>query len=109
MKKIIGVCACPAGIAHTYMAAESLERYAKKLGYQIKIETNGAGGVENRLNEDDVKNADVVIIAADTTVETDRFIGKPLIETSVTEAVRNASNIFKKIENNEVEIFKGRR
>ncbi|GLI20082.1 PTS fructose transporter subunit IIB [Tepidanaerobacter syntrophicus] len=109
MKKIIGVCACPAGIAHTYMAAESLERYAKKLGYQIKIETNGAGGVENRLNEDDIKNADVVIIAADTTVETDRFIGKPLIETSVTEAVRNASNIFKKIENNEVEIFKGRR
>jgi len=109
LKKIIGVCACPAGIAHTYMAAESLERYAKKLGYQIKIETNGAGGVENRLNEDDIKNADVVIIAADTTVETDRFIGKPLIETSVTEAVRNASNIFKKIENNEVEIFKGRR
>lgn len=109
MKKIIGVCACPAGIAHTYMAAESLEKYAKKLGYEVKIETNGAGGVENRLDEDDIKNADIVIIAADTTVETDRFIGKPLIETSVTEAIRNAGDIFKKIENNELEIFKGGR
>ncbi|MBE7721078.1 MAG: PTS sugar transporter subunit IIC [Lacrimispora celerecrescens] len=107
MKKIIGVCACPAGIAHTYMAAESLERYGKKLGYEMKIETNGAGGVENRLDETDIKNADCVIIAADTLVETDRFIGKPLIETSVTEAVRNAGKIFEKIENNHVEIYKG--
>ena len=49
MKRIIGVCACPAGIAHTYMAAENLERQGKKLGFQVKIETNGSGGVENRL------------------------------------------------------------
>ncbi|MBC8587298.1 PTS fructose transporter subunit IIB [Tissierellaceae bacterium BX21] len=109
MKKIIGVCACPAGIAHTYMAAESLERYGRKLGYEVKIETNGAGGVENRLDEDDIKNADFVIIAADTSVETERFIGKPLIETSVSEAVRNAANIFEKIANKDVEIYKGGR
>ena len=51
MKRIIGVCACPAGIAHTYMAAENLERQGKKLGFQVKIETNGSGGVENRLRD----------------------------------------------------------
>lgn len=107
MKKIVGVCACPAGIAHTYMAAENLEKYAKKLGYEVKIETNGSGGVENRLDEDDIKNADYVIIAADTKVETDRFIGKPLIEASVSEAVRSAEKIFKKIEDNDIKIFEG--
>lgn len=107
MKKIIGVCACPAGIAHTYMAAENLERHGKKLGYAVKIETNGAGGVENRLDEDDIESADFVIIAADTSVETDRFIGKLLIEVSVSEAVRKVEGIFEKIENNNVEIYKG--
>ena len=75
MKRIIGVCACPAGIAHTYMAAENLERQGKKLGFQVKIETNGSGGVENRLREEDIKEADYVIIAADTRVEMERFRG----------------------------------
>ena len=80
MKRIIGVCACPAGIAHTYMAAENLERQGKKLGFQVKIETNGSGGVENRLREEDIKEADYVIIAADTRVEMERFRGKKLLE-----------------------------
>ena len=88
MKRIIGVCACPAGIAHTYMAAENLERQGKKLGFQVKIETNGSGGVENRLREEDIKEADYVIIAADTRVEMERFRGKKLLEVSVTDAVR---------------------
>ena len=94
MKRIIGVCACPAGIAHTYMAAENLERQGKKLGFQVKIETNGSGGVENRLREEDIKEADYVIIAADTRVEMERFRGKKLLEVSVTDAVRKVESVY---------------
>ena len=97
MKRIIGVCACPAGIAHTYMAAENLERQGKKLGFQVKIETNGSGGVENRLSEEDIKEADYVIIAADTRVEMERFRGKKLLEVSVTDAVRKVERKKKKL------------
>lgn len=105
MKKIVGVTACPAGIAHTYMAAESLERAAKSLGYEVKIETNGASGVENRLTEEDINQADAVIIAADMNVEMERFRGKPLIEVSVSEAIRNATKILNKVKNGELEIY----
>ena len=97
MKRIIGVCACPAGIAHTYMAAENLERQGKKLGFQVKIETNGSGGVENRLREEDIKEADYVIIAADTRVEMERFRGKKLLEVSVTDAVRKGESVYEKL------------
>lgn len=97
MKRIIGVCACPAGIVHTYMAAENLERQGKKLGFQVKIETNGSGGVENRLREEDIKEADYVIIAADTRVEMERFRGKKLLEVSVTDAVRKVESVYEKL------------
>lgn len=97
MKNIIGVCACPAGIAHTYMAAENLECKGKKLGYSVKIETNGSGGVENRLSEEDIKSADYVIIAADTRVEMERFRGKKLLEVSVTDAVRKVDTVYEKL------------
>ena len=97
MKRIIGVCACPAGIAHTYMAAENLERQGKKLGFQVKIETNGSGGVENRLRDEDIKEADYVIIAADTRVEMERFRGKKLLEVSVTDAVRKVESVYEKL------------
>lgn len=97
MKRIIGVCACPAGIAHTYMAAENLERQGKKLGFQVKIETNGSGGVENRLREEDIKETDYVIIAADTRVEMERFRGKKLLEVSVTDAVRKVESVYEKL------------
>lgn len=97
MKRIIGVCACPAGIAHTYMTAENLERQGKKLGFQVKIETNGSGGVENRLREEDIKEADYVIIAADTRVEMERFRGKKLLEVSVTDAVRKVESVYEKL------------
>lgn len=105
MKKIIGVSACPAGIAHTYMAAESIEIAAKKLGYEVKIETNGASGVENPLTDEDIQEAAAVIIAADTSVEKERFRGKPLIEVSVGDAIRNADEILKKVENGELEVY----
>ena len=97
MKRIIGVCACPAGIAHTYMAAENLERQGKKLGFQVKIETNGSGGVQNRLCEEDIKEADYVIIAADTRVEMERFRGKKLLQVSVTDAVRKVESVYEKL------------
>ncbi len=105
IKKIIGVCACPAGIAHTYLAAESLEKAAKAAGLECKIETDGAGGIENELTKKDIKNADAVIVAADTVVEMDRFIGKPLMEISVSEAVRNGEKVIKKLLNEELEIY----
>ena len=95
--KIVGVAACTSGIAHTYMAAENLERQGKKLGFQVKIETNGSGGVENRLREEDIKEADYVIIAADTRVEMERFRGKKLLEVSVTDAVRKVESVYEKL------------
>lgn len=97
MANIIGVCACPAGIAHTYMAAENLERHGKKLGHTVKIETNGSAGVENRLSAEDIQQADYVIIAADTRVEMERFRGKKLIEVSVSDAVRKVDRVFAKL------------
>ncbi len=103
--KIIGVVACPAGIAHTYMAAEALEKTGGKRGHDVKIETNGASGVENRLTKNDILEADAVIVAADTAVETERFRGKSLLEVSVTIAIKKADRIFEKIENKELAIY----
>lgn len=105
MKKIIAVCACPAGIAHTYMAAESIENFAKKKGYEVKVETRGAGGVENGLSEEDIASSDVVIVAADTVVDIERFKGKKVLETSVSSAINKLDEIFRKIENDDLEIF----
>jgi len=105
MKKIVGVAACPAGIAHTYLAAESIIQAGQKKGYQVKMETNGASGVENRLTEEDIRLADAVIIAADTNIEMERFRGKPLIEVSVGQAVRNGKKIIELIEENKLEIY----
>lgn len=76
MKKYIGITACPTGIAHTYMAAEKLEETAKEAGDQIKVETQGSIGVENELTAEDIREADAVIIAADTEVDLFRFDGK---------------------------------
>ncbi len=105
MKKIVGVTACPAGVAHTYIAAESIERAAKKYGYEIKMETNGAAGIENALTDQDIEEAVAVIIAADTNVEMERFRGKPLIEVSVGDAIRKADQIMTKIKNGELKPY----
>ena len=64
MKKVIGVCACPTGIAHTYMAADAIEQAAKNMGYDYKVETQGSIGIEDRLTEQDIKEADLIIITA---------------------------------------------
>jgi fructose-specific phosphotransferase system IIB component len=105
MKKIVGVASCPAGIAHTYMAAESVIIEGKSRGYEVKMETNGAGGVENRLTDEEISEAVCIVIAADTNVEMERFRGKPLIEVSVGEAIRKAKKLFDKIEEGDLEIY----
>ncbi len=88
MKKIVAVTACPTGIAHTYMAQEALLQAAKKMGYEVKVETQGASGVEQELSYEDIQSADAVIVAADKAVELDRFEGKRLLQTSVSSAIK---------------------
>ena len=93
MTKIVAVTACIAGVAHTYMAAENLKKYAKKEGYDIKVETQGAMGVEHRLSQEDIDAADVVIFAVDTTVsESDRFEGKKILKVGTSEVVKDAKS-----------------
>lgn len=90
MTKIVAVTACIAGIAHTYMAAENLKKYAKKEGHSIKVETQGAMGVENRLSQREIDDADVVIFAVDTTVQdADRFDGKKILKVGTSEVVKD--------------------
>lgn len=96
--KIVAVTACPTGIAHTYMAAEQLEKTAKKLGHQIKVETQGAMGIENKLTEADIEAATVVILAVDIAVEeSERFEKARKIKVPVQEAMKNPEAIFAQI------------
>lgn len=93
--RIVAVTACPTGIAHTYMAAERLEKAAKKLGHSIRVETQGAMGIENALSEHDVRDADVVLLAAGIPVRNrERFDGLRVVEVSVQEAIRNPEGIL---------------
>ncbi|BEU86692.1 PTS fructose transporter subunit IIABC [Selenomonas sp. TAMA-11512] len=91
---LLAVTACPTGIAHTYMAAESLEQHAKKRGIRIKVETNGSGGAKNVLTADEIKEAKAIIIAADKNVEMSRFNGKPVIQTKVANGINKADELL---------------
>jgi len=91
MAKIVAITSCPTGIAHTYMAAEGLELGAKRLGHTIKVETQGSIGVENRLTDSEIAEADLVIIAADTKVDLSRFDGKKIYETSSNAAIKDGA------------------
>ena len=93
---IVGVTACPTGIAHTYMAAEALEAAAKELGYVAKIETQGSGGAKSVLTKADVEQADAVIIAADKNVEMARFDGKRVISVPVAKGIHDAKELVEK-------------
>ncbi|NJB08818.1 PTS fructose transporter subunit IIABC, partial [Clostridioides difficile] len=86
-KMILGVTGCPTGIAHTFMAEEALKNSARELGCDIKVETNGAIGVENKLTAKDIEMADAIIVACDKNVDMDRFNGKPVIEVPVKEGI----------------------
>lgn len=94
-KFVIGVTACPNGVAHTYMAQEALEKAGKANNVKVKIETNGSDGVKNRLTDEDIKNADAVIIAADKKVEMARFDGKKLIQRPVSDGIRKSDDLIK--------------
>lgn len=95
---IVAVTACPTGIAHTYMAAEKLEQTAKALGHSIRVETQGAMGIENELSEADIAKADVAIIAADIAVEkADRFDHIKKVEVPVQQVLRDAAGVFGRI------------
>jgi fructose-specific phosphotransferase system IIB component len=97
--KIVAITACPTGIAHTYMAAARLEKTAKDLGHEIKVETQGALGIENRLSENDIRQAQVAIFAVDINVEgRERFEGVKIIEVPLQEAIKNAKAVFEKIQ-----------
>ena len=93
MKKLLGVTGCPTGIAHTYMAEEALKEAAKKLGAEMKVETNGAVGVENALTAEDIAECDGIIVACDKNVDMKRFNGKKVIEVSVSEGINNAEEL----------------
>ena len=91
--KILAVTGCPTGIAHTFMAAESLEKTAKAKGCFIKVETRGSGGAKNVLTEEEIREADCIIVAADTKVPMDRFDGKKLIEVPVSDGISKVVNL----------------
>jgi len=96
--KIVAVTACPTGIAHTYMAAEKLEKTAKALGHQIKVETQGAMGIENELSEAEIKAADGVIFAVDIEVDRqERFAGKKLVFVPVQQAIKDPKGVIAKL------------
>lgn len=103
---IVAVTACPTGIAHTYMAAEAIEKKAKELGYQVKVETRGSGGAKNVLTDDEIAKAAGVIVACDTNVPTDRFDGKKVIECQVSDGINKAEELIKKIATGDAPVFK---
>ena len=103
--RVLAVTACPTGIAHTYMAAEALEKSGRKLGISIKVETNGSGGAKNVLTQDDIDNCECVIIAADKSVEMSRFDGKRLISTKVSDGIKIPDELIEKAVSGNVPIY----
>lgn len=106
MAKILAVTACPTGIAHTYMAAENLQKAADKLGVEIKVETQGSIGVENAITEQDIAEADGIIIAADKEIPKDRFTGKKVIVTGVQDGIRKPEELIQRILNGDAPVYK---
>ncbi len=104
--KILAVTACPVGIAHTYMAAENLQKAGKALGIDIKVETQGSTGVENALTDRDIEEADGIIIAADKTVDKERFAGKRVFVTGVQDGIRRPEELINLFKTDEVPVYK---
>ncbi|OKP94468.1 PTS fructose transporter subunit IIABC [Paenibacillus sp. P32E] len=103
--KILAITSCPNGIAHTYMAAENLQKAGKKLGIEIKVETQGSIGVENALTEEEIREADGIIIAADKTVVKDRFVGKKLLVVGVQDGIRRPEELIQRVMKGEVPVY----
>ncbi|RKD68765.1 PTS system D-fructose-specific IIA component (F1P-forming) (Frc family) /PTS system D-fructose-specific IIB component (F1P-forming) (Frc family) /PTS system D-fructose-specific IIC component (F1P-forming) (Frc family) [Sinobaca qinghaiensis] len=102
----LAVTACPTGIAHTYMAADSLKAKAKEMDMRLKVETNGSDGVKNRLTDEDIANADAIIVAADTKVEMDRFDGKPVISVPVADGIRKPEQLLNRAKQKDASIHR---
>ncbi|MGJ7920981.1 PTS fructose transporter subunit IIABC [Neobacillus sp. LXY-4] len=104
---IVAVTACPTGIAHTYMAADSLKAKAAEMGVDIKVETNGSGGAKNVLTPEEIERATAVIVAADTKVEMGRFKGKHVIETAVADGIRKPKELIDRAVKQDAPVYKG--
>ena len=104
--KVLAVTACPVGIAHTYMAAENLQKAGEEMGIDIKVETQGSIGVENALTEKDIEEADGIIIASDKEVSRERFAGKKLIVTGVQDGIRRPEELIKRIQTGDAPVYK---
>ncbi|MDO5718530.1 MAG: fructose-specific PTS transporter subunit EIIC [Tissierellia bacterium] len=105
--RIVAVTGCPTGIAHTYMAAEALNKKAEELGYDIKVETRGSGGAKNVLSSDEIEMADGVIVASDTQVPMDRFDGKKIVITQVSDGISKPEQLIEKVLSDSARIYKG--
>ena len=103
--KVLAVTSCPTGIAHTYMAAEGLEKAAKAAGCFIKVETRGSGGAKNVLTEKEIQEADCIIVAADAKVPMDRFHGKKLIECQVSDGISKADQLITRAMNGDAPVY----
>lgn len=105
--RFLGVTGCPTGIAHTFMAAEALEKAAEEKGVTIKVETHGQRGTENQFTDQEIKDAEVIIIAADKNVDIDRFHGKKVINVSVSKGIKNPDELINRAMSGDVAIYKG--
>lgn len=103
--KVLAVTACPTGIAHTYMAAEALEKAGKRLGISIKVETNGSGGAKNILTPEEIEKCDGIIVAADKSVEMARFNGKKVIATKVSDGIKIPDELIQRIEKGDAPVY----
>lgn len=103
--RILGVTACPTGIAHTYMAAEALEKKAKEMGYSIKVETDGSGGAKNVLTKKEIEECDGVIVAADKNVEMARFDGKKVLKASVSSGINKPGELIQRVVDGKVPVY----
>ena len=102
--RVLAVTACPTGIAHTFMAAEALEKKGNEMGITIKVETNGSGGVKNRLTAKEIEECDGIIVAADKNVETARFDGKPVLFTKVADGIHKPEELINKVIDGKVSV-----
>jgi PTS system fructose-specific IIC component len=104
--RILAVTACPTGIAHTFMAAEALEKKGKEMGIAVKVETNGSGGAKNVLTADEIKNCDGIIIAADKNVDTARFNGKKVLFAKVSDGIKKPEALIKQIISGDLPVYR---
>ena len=103
--EILAITSCPTGIAHTYMAAESLEKMGKELGHRVKVETHGSSGIKNKFTKEEIKNAKGIIIAADTKIDLSRFEGKKIVKAKVSDGISKPEELIKYVLSNEAKVY----